>query len=892
MPISVSTAGLHRVLADARPADADVEVSFRAQPGDVASVDATVTAELGRTLDPPGGTIDRQARSDSFALPDQPSGEVRELAVLGYAEGLPDHVTLVDGAWPGDVAAAEAPIPVAISTDVAASLGLAVGDRLALQSRADATFATSIEVAAIFRIDDPADPYWWDEPQVTGGIVTSERFATHGPFFTSLDALLGRATPARIEVRWHAVPASADLDVRDVGGLATSVRGLKDRLSAQLGAGVGVSTGLPGMLTEADRSLLVSRAGVLLVTIQLVVLAAYAVLLSASLLIERRRIDTAMLRSRGAGRWRIVGLTAIEAVVVTAPIAIVAPWLAAATLGVFNLAGPLADAGLVIEPRVTVDAYVAAAAASIVCFAALVLPQLRSSRQFATVHGSLARGETASIGQRLGIDVALLAVAGLGFWQLRQYGAPLTRSVQGTLGLDPLLIATPALGLLAGGVAALRIVPLLAQLAERTTVRRRGLVSALGARQLARRPLRYTRAALLLMLAMAMGVFAVCYTSTWSVSQGDQAAFQVGADVRVQSGRQLESMPAWALDSAYRGAAGRRCPGTDRPGHRPRRPIHRRRGDRCDRPRDPTRGRRSPDGPRGCVAVDADGTARSRTPGHPGGPAAGRAPPAAGRRRPGHQVDRARRAGSRDGPAGRRPGRAGRHCRLAGARVDRRGARRPRDPVPLRRRLGQPGWRATSAADPARLGHGAGGSRVRVAARAGGPRGRHQPPRALPRHRCDRDRRGPRGRPGRRLGGRAAGPGDRLAEHVGVLRPAAPGGLAAAPRSRPGRRDRRPGPAVPARGRRGGAGDGPDLRPGRAGRRGRRPSANRGLGCVPRGIRQPGRRRRAADHRRCPPHGADHRFDPRGSRDGSARAHRADGPRHPVAAGVRGERRR
>jgi hypothetical protein len=109
--------------------------------------------------------------------------------------------------------------------------------------------------------------------------------------------------------------------VRDVAELAASVRGLKDRLGAQLGDGVRVSTGLPEILTDADRSLLVSRAGVLLVTIQLVVLAAYAVLLSASLLIERRRIDTAMLRSRGAGRWRIVGLTAIEAVVVTVPIA-------------------------------------------------------------------------------------------------------------------------------------------------------------------------------------------------------------------------------------------------------------------------------------------------------------------------------------------------------------------------------------------------------------------------------------------------------------------------------------------------------------------------------------------------------------------------------------------
>ena len=83
----------------------------------------------------------------------------------------------------------------------------------------------------------------------------------------------------------------------------------------------------------------------------------------------------------------------------------------------------------------------------------------------------------------------------------------------------------------------------------------RGLVPSLGSRQLARRPLRYTRAALLLMLAMAMGVFAVSYTWTWSASQRDQATFQIGADLRVQPGTRVGSMPRWALDQGLAGRA-------------------------------------------------------------------------------------------------------------------------------------------------------------------------------------------------------------------------------------------------------------------------------------------------------------------------------------------------
>src|SRR5262249_26461247 len=144
----------------------------------------------------------------------------------------------------------------------------------------------------------------------------------------------------------------------------------------------------------------------------------------------------------------------------------------------------------------------------------------------------------------------------VGLWQLRLYGSPLTRTVQGSLGLDPLLVAAPAIGILAGSVLALRIVPLLAHVADRLASRGRTLVASLGSRQLARRPLRYTRAALLLMLAMSMGVFSVSYGSTWAASQRDQADYQVGADVRIAPAQRTDALPDWVLEHAYGSIAG------------------------------------------------------------------------------------------------------------------------------------------------------------------------------------------------------------------------------------------------------------------------------------------------------------------------------------------------
>lgn len=548
---AVSVAGLHRVLADAPVTDSNVGVTLRTEPASWEAVDGLVARELGRAMGPVGGASVGYGRSDTFALPGRPAGPLVDLVEFGFIDGLADHTELVDGAWPvGD--GGSGPIPVAIADGVAERLGLAVGDGIRLESRATAGFSAPVRIDAIFRLADASDPFWWDEPQVLDGLETSERFATHGPFFTSRSGFLGRANPGRAEFGWRAYPTADAVGLDDMAGLRTRVAALDDRLEAALaGPSVTVETRLPEILAEAERSLLVSRTGVLLLTAQFVVLAAYAVLLSAALLVEHRRMDTAMLRSRGAGPARIAALALLEGLLLTSPAALLGPWLAAIGLRGLNVVGPLADIGLRIEPVVSPESFLAAGVAAAACLVALVVPALPRIRSFAAIHGSVGRAETRTAGQRFGIDVALLAVAGIGLWQLRQYGAPLTRTVQGTLGIDPLLVATPAIGFLAGAVVALRVVPLVATLIERATARRRGLVPALGARQLSRRPLRYTRTALLLMLAMSMGVFAITYTRTWTDSQRDQATFQVGADAQVQPGRRIVDLPVWSLDRAY-----------------------------------------------------------------------------------------------------------------------------------------------------------------------------------------------------------------------------------------------------------------------------------------------------------------------------------------------------
>jgi len=359
---AVSVASLHRVLADAPVTEANIQVSVRLPPDRIDPTDATVTAELRSGLGEIGGTVVRTGRSDSFALPRPEQGGRTALAAVGFLEDLERQATLLVGAWPTDVEAGANIVPVAVSETVAASLGLEVGQVIELHGRADATFVVRVRVDAIFTIDDRTAASWWEDEQVLEGVLTSERFVTYGPLFTTRVNLLGRATAGQLSFAWRALPAFDGLDPDEIDRVRARVEQLRTGMSAALesDAGTAVATGLPELLTRTQRSLLVSRTGVLVLVIQLTALAAYAVLLSAGLLVEHRRAGTALLRSRGAGRNRLTQMALIEGIVLAGLAALVAPWLAAGVLRAFDSAGPLADIGLRIEAAVDPGAYVAA----------------------------------------------------------------------------------------------------------------------------------------------------------------------------------------------------------------------------------------------------------------------------------------------------------------------------------------------------------------------------------------------------------------------------------------------------------------------------------------------------------------------------------------------------
>ena len=530
---AVSQSGLRRSLLDADAVSANVAVASRVDAEQYARVDAVVRSELAWNFEGLPVKVVERGESDSFGLPGQTADPtVTDLATLASYEQIEQHATLTQGAWP---AASVRHVEVAVSDATASLLHWSINDDVLLTNRRDTSFQVLIRVTGIFQPNDLGDRFWRNDPLLVNGVTETISYRTYGPLVVEPGTFRSRVGLPMSRATWVAFPDFSQLRIDQIGSVGGRVGGLQARLDDRLGdkPKLEVSTALPRILSDADRSLLVARTGVLILTVQLTVLAGYALLLTAGLLIDQRRVETALLRSRGASTGQIATLALMEGILLAVPAALIGPWLAAASLRLLNVFGPLAEIGLDLEPQVTLAAYLLAGLAAAACIAALVFPAFTAARSLVDARGARGRQQRRGVAQRAGLDLALLAVAAIGFWQLRHYGGSITASVQGQIGLDPFLVAAPAIGLLAGAVLALRLIPLLAQLLDHAVGGTRGLVTSLGAWQVARRPLRYTRSALLLMLAIALGVFAVSYSRTWTDSQRDQANFQVGADMAV-----------------------------------------------------------------------------------------------------------------------------------------------------------------------------------------------------------------------------------------------------------------------------------------------------------------------------------------------------------------------
>ena len=487
--------------------------------------------------------------SDQLALP-QPHGRgtipLIQAAALG---GVTAHTELTAGNWPGPPRRGQ-PIGVALPVTTARMLGLAAGDVLDLRDSTAGTPAR-LRVTGLFRVRDPAAPYWRLSLLGTSGALVQGSFITYGPMLVNPAALGPRGLTAggaswliRVDTA-RIPPAGVTVLQHRLAGAVSSLEG------AQRLGGLQVTTSLPRTLSALASSLVVSRSLLLIGSLELILLALAAVTLAARLLATQREEETALLSARGVARSQLARASLAEATLLAvtgaAAGAVLGSYLARALLS----ASGLPAAGAVAAhpaPRRNRGCLVAGRGHR---GAGHHRHELAGLRPAAPGDARARRGRQAALAgaARAGLDVALIALGVLAFWELRRYSA-VPRLPGGGLGIDPVLSAAPAVALAGIALIPLRILPAAARLLDRRGARGRRLAAALAGWQASRRPQRQGGPVLLVVLAVATGTLALAQHQSWRQSQLDRAAFATGADVRVSLAAPLTLGRAGALAQA------------------------------------------------------------------------------------------------------------------------------------------------------------------------------------------------------------------------------------------------------------------------------------------------------------------------------------------------------
>ncbi|WP_223833017.1 ABC transporter permease [Streptomyces venezuelae] len=530
--------GVQRRLAADREAVVEVAGPHRARGA--GKLNADVRAALDRTYgDVPHHTWSAlrapAARNDELAVTTA-AGRPREDATLSVVavQGTERHASPVTGRWPRT---GGGPVEVALTESAAAELAVRPGDGITVRGADERP--VPMRVVGVYAAEGRAPAVWASLSSTFGtpdtiAVVPREAFARTE----------GLARDAR--ALWLGVPRADGLRLGDIEPL----RERAERFAGSDAVGGGdltLSAGLRRALDRLSTPIAVARAGLYVPATLLAALAVAALVLTARQLAEHRRPELALLAARGAGTRRLVLSTAGQWACVAVPAGLAAPFLAGPLLHVLEEAGLIE--GDMPATAVTGPGWAAAVAALVVHGLGVLVPTARVVRDRRAVARLRLRVARFAGAQRFGADLALAAVAVLGWLQLRQYRSPVT----GGNGVDPVLVLAPVAMTVAAALLVLRFLPLLARVVDPLARRGRGLVLPLGGWQIGRRAARHAGPALVVTLALAVAALSSTALAVLDRGDRDQAAFQVGADLRVEPG---DGVPPGERRAAYEALPG------------------------------------------------------------------------------------------------------------------------------------------------------------------------------------------------------------------------------------------------------------------------------------------------------------------------------------------------
>ena len=403
-------------------------------------------------------------------------------ASRGYFQNLTnlqDHVAFLDGRMPSpevDWSGARPRLEAAIGERSKAVFGLDVGDRVEMSPSLNDPVRVVVEISGVLKAVNPQGEYWRGNANLFIAPQPLEETPDAGvrvdpqepplALFASREALIegvGVAYPGTlVGSTWHVSVDREALKRLSVEDVRAGIAEMKARTSAAM-SGSAVLTGIERLLDRFERRSFFAVVPLLLLLAVAAVTVLYYILMMVAYLVASRESDVALLKSRGVSAWRLARIYAAEGVGIALAAAALAPFLA---MGAIALAGKLPyfaeiTRGEFLPVSFGWTPFAVSAAVGLLCLALYAAPGILGARTSLVVHKLRAsRPPSEPFFQRYYVDLGLMAVGGVIFWEMFSRGQIVSGGLFGAAGVNEAMLLAPPLLLTVVALLFMRFFPL------------------------------------------------------------------------------------------------------------------------------------------------------------------------------------------------------------------------------------------------------------------------------------------------------------------------------------------------------------------------------------------------------------------------------------------------
>jgi hypothetical protein len=401
----------------------------------------------------------------------------------GYMQqmsSLDQHVTWLSGRMASDEVdfRSDGPHVEAVIGEITANVfDVGTGDTVTFAPSLNDPVWVTLEIVGVLAPTDPTEEFWQQNANIFLQPQPLEELPDVGieidpdepplALFISYEAMIegvGRAYPGSfVSSAWYISTDKQSLMLWSKEETRERLAGLEADVTSVM-RGTAVLTGIDRLLDDFERRSFFSSVPLLLLLVVMVMTVLYYVSMMVTYLTQSREDDVALLRSRGVTTWHLARLYVLEGLALVVTASVIAPFLA---MGAVAFAGKLGyfseiTFGETLPVALHWMPFAVAAGTGLLGLAMYVIPAVIGARSGLVAHKMRSsRPPSAPFFQRFYLDIGLLVIGGLIFWELHSRGQLISGGLFSDVRVNEALLFAPVLLLTVVALLFTRFFPLL-----------------------------------------------------------------------------------------------------------------------------------------------------------------------------------------------------------------------------------------------------------------------------------------------------------------------------------------------------------------------------------------------------------------------------------------------